>query len=102
MYLQVHQGSAPNYCAGGACYLCKTSPYGNWVKTSIDVFEEGEFVICEACVAEIARLLRYISPAQAEKLRESNRLLGAENKRLKGAEERLKVVTEAVKEAVGD
>lgn len=73
----------PKPTAGGArCYLCAGINARPLVQTGVSIDFEGHLVICAKCVRRMAGMLGWIDEEKAEKLRQANRHLGAENARL--------------------
>ncbi len=84
----------------GACFMCKgnlRSP-GRTGIVQLHQDEWHDYIICNICAEDIGQVMGMASQEKAEELRQSNRRLGGEVRRLK---DRIKVLSETVTAFLG-
>lgn len=82
----------------GSCYFCSSASRGSYVDTTCDIEFHGAVYVCDICVTEMARLLGFIPPVEAEALKYENQalfdLIKDQNKRLENCGEIIRGFTD--------
>lgn len=68
----------PKLAANRACYTCGSGSRKHYVDLGIVIEYEGAVVLCTTCVGQLAALLGWITPKDAEKLEKAVAALEAQ------------------------